>query len=287
MKKSLILVLVATTWFSGSAYASCAEKITISEASQTIDDTIAATTACEAEKAKTARPWIQLGTLYFQDKQNEKAIQQFEIALKKEPGLPLAYMNLCAAHSELKQQDEAIAACKKGLESIKKGAASKSGWEAKLEYNLAFAYFRKAAFASDTSDRSAEPHFKRVQELAPQIAQTYFFLGYYREYLDQKIDEARALYKKGCDLGDPQACGALEKIASAPAVAPAQPKKIASGFITGDEKKLKEQLINAYVKKGLAKPDAEKTINQIYESLSALDRNQRMESLKSMLDAMK
>lgn len=285
MKKTLVLSVLCAFSSSGSVYASCAEKIKAAELSQTIDDTVAATKACETEK--TARPWIQLGTLYFQDKQHEKAIQQFEIALKKEPGLPLAYMNMCAAYSELKQNDDAIAACKKGLESIKNGAGSKKSWEAKLEYNLAFAYFRKAAYSNDLQDRSGEPHFKRVQELAPEIPQTYFFLGYYAEYLDQKLDQARALYKKGCDLGDAQACGALEKLAAAPAAPSSPAKKIAPGFVTGDEKKLKEALIGAYVKKGLPKPDAEKAVNQIYESLSALDRNQRMESLQSMLNAMK
>ena len=40
----------------------------------------------------SARPYIALGSIYNQAERYDDAIHLFEIALQKEPGLPLAYM---------------------------------------------------------------------------------------------------------------------------------------------------------------------------------------------------
>ncbi|MGZ3690762.1 MAG: hypothetical protein ACXVAX_04625, partial [Pseudobdellovibrio sp.] len=91
---------------------------------------------CETEKQKTARPHMILATVSNAVQDYEQTIFWSKEALKQEPDLPLAYMDMCAGYMNMEKYDEAVTACKNGLKRD-------NPWSAKINFNTGMALFKK------------------------------------------------------------------------------------------------------------------------------------------------
>lgn len=164
--------------------------------------------ACRKDKTRGARPFIALGTAYFNTGRAAKAIPLFEEALKMEPGLPLAYMNLTSAYIESNNLEKAI--------EVGEGALKKNGIDdttkGKINFNVGLAYFKKAANASDTKDMRSEAYFKKAAALYPSFGGSDFYLGVISEAMRSDYDTAANYYKSSCQKGYQQACRSQETV---------------------------------------------------------------------------
>jgi len=163
---------------------------------------------CADSSVRGARPFIALGkSFYEQDKFND-AIRYFEMALKKEPGLSLAYMNLGASYIGLEQYDKAIDVLKSGLLNAQ-GDPDMLG---KINFNIGLSYLKRADQQNKLPDTMGEAYFKKSQSYLPDYGSTYYYLGSYAYDLHHNMAEAKALFKKACNLGDDLGCGQYAKM---------------------------------------------------------------------------
>ena len=134
----------------------------------------------------------------------------FEEALRAEPGLPLAYMNLSAVYQQMKKFDQAIEEGKKAIDAAKK--AGDKTTQAKANFNVGLAIFSAAAERYDIKDLSSEPFFKESQRLDPSIGANYFYLGVQSECIKKELGAASEYYAQGCERKYAQACTAQNAI---------------------------------------------------------------------------
>ena len=233
---------------------------------------------------KSARPAIALGKVYMHFERYRDAVTQFEDALTREPGLPLAFMNLGAAYTELGEYQKAVEVSKKALKT------TDSKELARVNFNIGLAYFKMAADMNDTTDRRAEPYFKKSSELDPAIAGNYYYLGVFKEIHDQKYPEAKALYKKACDLRYPPACNFLQnfdqRIAS---YGPKNPEPAAPAKnmnLPKDEATLYREIAKKYSQLGVDAKAVEGVIANLKKSYASFPPDQRVSYLRDFLQAM-
>ncbi len=171
---------------------------------------VEAVALCKAARAKSARPFIALGTLYFRTQRWALAIPQFYEGLEREPDLPLAYMDLSGAHQQLKQFDKAVKTGTKAIELAKKEGDRQI--EAKANFNVGLALFSDAAAKSALTDLRSEPFFEASRDLDPSFGGSSFYLGILAQVMHHDVPRARKLLTRGCELKYAPACNAVEKL---------------------------------------------------------------------------
>ncbi len=262
---------------SSSAFANdCATLIDAAEKAYDLSDLVTAkakgTAAIKAcEKEKTSRHFMVLSAAANQEKDFTSVIKWANEGLKKEPGLPLAYMNICAAHSQMKEYDKAISACETG-------AKTDSEWKAMILSNLGLAYFSKAVDAGKYEEAiKSEKYFLESSKIDPSIGMNYFYLGTLEHAVKNNIPAAKTLLDKGCKAHDQRACTSL---ANLPKEAPKAAPKASAG-----ESALVDRLVKNYMKKGLPEAQARTTVQDVVKGLSSLPEAQRLTTLESMVKA--
>jgi tetratricopeptide (TPR) repeat protein len=211
-------------------------------------------------------------------------IKWSEQALTQEPGLPLAYMNMCSAYMQMKQYDQAVTTCKKGL-------VTKNQWSAKLNFNIGLTLFQKAVGQSKFGETlSAEPYFKESQRLDPSIAQNDYYLGIIEENTKSNPKAAVPLYEAGCKKGSAPACEAIPRAKAAvnavavtqPAAQPVSKTEPASQ----EEENLWSLFESSYRKKGLDAVSAKRNVGAVRKGMSKMQPALRVQTLQSMLKQM-
>jgi tetratricopeptide (TPR) repeat protein len=197
--------------------AGCASKTTAGEDKLKDNDLdaaepllVEAVALCNAARAASARPFIALGTLYFRTQRWALAIPQFYEGLEREPDLPLAYMNLSAAHQQLKQFDKSVKTGTKAIELAKKTGDRQV--EAKANFNVGLALFSDAAAKSALKDLRSQPFFEASRDVDPSFGGNYFYLGIIAQVMHRDVPRARKLLTRGCELKYGPACNAVDKL---------------------------------------------------------------------------
>jgi tetratricopeptide (TPR) repeat protein len=147
-----------------------------SKATPILEDAVRLCSASSQEKS--ARPYIALGVAYKNMRRYPEAIKQFETALAKQPGLPLAYMDMGAVYQEMHQYQKSIDVTKKALGS------GDPRYEMEADYNIGLSYFKIAAESNATSDKRSEPYFKKSAELDPTFGGSFYYLGVIKEAMN-------------------------------------------------------------------------------------------------------
>ena len=232
--------------------------------------------ACAKEKVRTARPHMVLCDVSFQAGDFASVVKHADKALKEEPGLPLAYMNKCAAQSQMKKYDEAIATCEKGLKT-------ENEWSAKLHFNLGLAIFQKFV-AQEKFARAleSEKHFLESSKRDPSIAQNWFYLGTLEENVKNNPRKGVEYFNRACELGHTSSC---QSKARAEAAVRAQEKGSAPAPVSGDEETLWKQIEENYQKKGISAEQARKIVTDMRANMGALTPEQRLEVVRSMVQS--
>lgn len=290
---NFLITLILLLPHPGAAAETCAslsekaEKASAAGSSVTEPVAKAAIEACLREHVKTARPYMVLAVLANRAQRYTDVIKWSEKGLQQEPGLALAYMNICSAQSQMKQYDAAVATCKKGL-------AKKSEWSAILNSNIGLALFQKAVDQSKFSETlAAEPYFKESKRLDATIAQNDFYLGSIEENVKMNAKAALPLYDNACKLGSNPACDAIPratKAAGAPETT--QPRQVraatqgAAAPASLEEEKLWGVLVDSYVKRGLSADAAKKNVDAMRRGMQQLSSEQRVNALKTMTKQM-
>lgn len=248
--------------------------------------------ACASSNVRGARAHMALGTLLNRKQKYREAIQILEEGLKKEPGLALAYMNICACYIGLNDYTNAIQNCEKGLQTKNK---SKS-WKAMLNHNMGLAYFNQAADKEDTKDKRSEPYFKESMKLDPTIGANYYFLGVLSEVSDGDYPQAKKYYDQGCKKGHQMSCQWLQTIdqriaqyKAQAASSQATQRQTASVPVnlTPEETKLYQELKALYLQKGMPGDAAENVVKQLQQSYAKFPAPQRVTMLQQVLKSMK
>ena len=238
-----------------------------------------AISACTKEKVPTARPHMVLCAVAFKAGDFATVVKHARAGLKEEPGLPLAYMNLCAALSQTKKYDEAIAACEKGLET-------ENPWTARLHFNLGLALFQKAV-AQKKFERTleSETHFLESAKRDPSIDQNWFYLGTLETSVKNNPVKGIEYFSRGCELGHQASCDSKAR-AEATVQAP-KAKETTPAAVSGDEERLWKQVEANYQKKGLSAEQAKKVVTDTRANLGALSPEQRLDVARSMAEGTK
>jgi superkiller protein 3 len=123
----------------------------------------------------------------------EKAIAEFEAALKKDPKNVSAMSNLGVVYYHLERLDDAITQYQKAIELAPKDADIRS--------NLAAAYVQKGQLDS------ALEQYQAAINANPQLAEAYFGLGVVYQQMEKKDEAIQAFEKfQSLDTGkDPTA----------------------------------------------------------------------------------
>lgn len=276
----IVLVLLVLGLAPAAAFADdCASLVDDAEAADG-QDAIAyakrAVAACKVANVKTARPFMVLAVQANRAGKLDEVIKWSKQGLEQEPGLPLAYMNICAAQTQQKRYDEAVRSCQDGLREP-------NAWSAKLNFNIGLALFKKAVDAEKYPDAlAAEPYFATSKQLDPKILQNDFYLGVLEETVKGNPQAALAHYEPACKGGDQASCQALARVKSA-----SRPVASVASPASAEEVKLWEALEAAYRKKGLDAATAQQTVGNMQASLAQVPAEQRIQSLRSMLEALK
>jgi tetratricopeptide (TPR) repeat protein len=259
----------------------CSSRVEAAEAEQDLSKARGlaqkAIAACAKEKVRSARPHMVLCDVAFRAGDFASVVKHAEAGLKEEPGLPLAYMNMCAALSQMKKYDEAIAACEKGLET-------ESGWSAKLNFNLGLAVFQKFV-AQEKFARAleSEKYFLESAKRDPSIEQNWFYLGTLEENVKNNPQKGVEYFDRACELGHKASCDGK---ARAEATVQAQKAKgNAPVAVSGDEEPLWKQVEENYRKKGLSAEQAKKLVTDMRANMGALAPEQRLEVVRSMVQS--
>lgn len=67
------------------------------------------------EQNPTSDGYINLGLMYYNEKQYKKSIKYFQKAVENDPKDSTAYNNICSAYNAMQKWDEAIKACEKAI----------------------------------------------------------------------------------------------------------------------------------------------------------------------------
>lgn len=261
----------------------CASLIETAESTQgpaAVSVAKQAVAACKVANIKTARPYMVLAVEANRAGKLSEVISWSKQGLEQEPGLPLAYMNICAAQSQMKKFDDAVKSCTDGLKEP-------SAWSAKLNFNIGLALFQKAVAAEKFGETlKAEPYFLESRKLDASIGQNHYYLGILAENVKADPTAALAHYEAGCKVGDQQSCvgaGRVKGKAGSQQVAQQQP----TVPIGADEAKLWAAVEDGYRKKGLDEASLKDMITRMKSGLATVPAEQRMQSLRQMLDALK
>lgn len=251
---------------------------------------------CQKEGLKTARPQMVMTVVANAEQDFPSVISWAEQGLKQEPGLPLAYMNMCGAYTQMKKFDQAIKACETGLKT-------RNEWSAMLNSNMGLAIFTKAGEEEKPNDSlKAEKYFKESQKLDPKIAQNYFFLGIIEHVVKNNVTAATPLYKKGCDLQHAGSCEKMKELQTQSAVANAieataptgvtppaaakEPVRKTAGGGAGEDQ-LWGELRQNYLKKGLPGERADAMIEEFKTNFRQLPAEHRQRTIQGLVDASK
>jgi tetratricopeptide (TPR) repeat protein len=289
MKTILLLALLLSSAVSLAA-SPCEEAIKAMEdpANVSKERVLAMSALKLCQNEKVVNPQMSLANIEIKEKKFQEAIKWSEDALKIIPDLALPYLNICAAYHGLKQYDQAIANCKKGL-------SFEWVWgdhlKALLNGNLALAIFTKGANDGNMQTiAESEKYFLESVKLDPTLAQNYYFLGKIEAVNKDNNKNALFYYKKGCDLKHDPSCKDLKLLESQPkpsASAPIPSTGPANKLIplTPKEIEIYEKLAKGYEKKGIPKDKIQDLVTNIKKSMEALSPEQRVQSLEAMLKA--
>lgn len=279
---ALAVALIASAYPALAHAEDCASLIAQAESSQGPEAVASAKKAvavCKIANIKTARPFMVLSAEANRSGKLNEVISWSKQGLEQEPSLPLAYMNICAAQMQMKKYDDAVATCQQGLREP-------NAWSAKLNFNIGLALFKKAVDAQKFPETlKSEPYFQESKQLDASILQNDFYLGMMEENVKGNPQAALSHYEPACKAGDKSSCEAMARVKSATS-APAVSAKTAAPA-SPEEAKLWDELVVAYRKKGLDEATAKHTVSEIRGNFSSLTSEQRIQSLKSMLEALK
>ena len=156
------------------AYLELAEKIAINDNIKRV------------AREKLALVYFNRGTTYSKLKQHEKAIKDYNKALKLNPNLVDAYNNRGNAYSDLKQHKKAIEDYNKVIERNPKYAEA--------HYNRGVVYFRLKQHKKAIED------YNKVIELNPKYAKAYANCGISYLQTNENLDIAIEDFKHARDL---------------------------------------------------------------------------------------
>ena len=165
-------------------------------------------TAADQTDTTSAQAQFQIGNDYYESGQYEQAIAAYKKVIELDPTYQAAYANLGVVYYQQQQFDLAISQYEKALEL-------KSD-DTEVAYNLAVLYLRQGLQQTPPNPElldQAVTQLKQVQELTPNLAESYFSLGVAYMNLNQKA-EARQAFERFLSFDsvqDPQAIQEAER----------------------------------------------------------------------------
>jgi tetratricopeptide (TPR) repeat protein len=162
---------------------------------------------CAKPGAALSRALGRQGWIFYQRHDLRASTVAYEESVRLRPDEPELRMSLCGVYMMAGHLEDAIKACKGGLELAKSqddGTAKRHDKVLRIGYNLALAKMKRGGDLC--SDHGMWDMLEAFRSAHPEDAWVHQGLGAWVWDCDHDFDRGFALYKKSCALGQESAC---------------------------------------------------------------------------------
>lgn len=199
--KSIIIVIVLSLFVILTA---CNRK-KAPQAETNVSSDVASSVDANRTEARTL---LAKGRELYRNDEDTQALEMFQQAVKLDPEFAEAHFRVGLTHDALGQEQEAVAAYRKAVETYKKYlAVDENEKDAEAHYNLGQTYSGLHLYTE------AVREYRQATELKPEDAAIYYDLGLALMRLAQ-YDQAAAAFSKSLEL-DPENYRAEDSLAEA------------------------------------------------------------------------